>query len=86
MEGSGAQGELLGLVSQSFDDLGMTVTLVDCRIGTQEIIILSAFRIPDLTKSIKVWSELHLRARLGLSQRQLEQDDMCGLRVRVPGV
>ncbi len=46
VEGAAAEGELLSLVGQGLDNLGVAVTLVDGRVGRKEVEIAFALAIP----------------------------------------
>lgn len=47
VEGAGTKSQSRGLFNQRFDQLGVTVTLVDGRVGRKEVEVVTAFWIPD---------------------------------------
>ena len=47
VEGARAEGQARGLFTESGNQLGMAVALVDSRVGGQEVQILATLRIPD---------------------------------------
>lgn len=40
--------EFLSLIDKSLENLGVTVTLVNCRVGRQEVQVLLAFNVPNV--------------------------------------
>lgn len=48
VKSAGAQGQAAGLLSQSFDELGVAVTLVDSTVSGKEVEVLVAFGVPDV--------------------------------------
>jgi hypothetical protein len=77
-KGSRDQGELAALLDQGLDDPGVTVTLIDGRVGGQAVEVLATLDVPHPNAFAAVENDIQGRVVVG-SEAVFEGDVFLGL-------